>query len=53
MHSAVLQNKMYIKFAAKKTVEVMAVSGVPAAVKRGAKRAAKYQAVDASGQKVE
>lgn len=53
MHSAVLQNKKYIKFAAKNTVEVMAVSGVRAAVQKGARKAAQYEGVDASGKKVQ
>ena len=53
MHSAVLQNKKYIKFAAKNSVEVMVLSGIEAAVQKQARKAATYKSKDAAGHEVE
>ncbi len=50
MHSAVLQNKKYIKFANQNSVEVIAVSGVKDAHDRGEKLASTYEAVGVDGQ---
>lgn len=52
MHSAVLQNKKYIKFAEDNTVEVMAMSRIDEGVQKKDKKAETYEATDASGNKV-
>ncbi|MHC4849408.1 MAG: hypothetical protein ACYTEG_13255 [Planctomycetota bacterium] len=53
MHSSVLQNKKYIKFAYDNTVEVIAVSSLDGAIKKGDARAGTYKAKDANGKEVE
>ena len=53
MHSAVLQNKGYIKFHKDNTVEVMAMGRLDEAIKKGEKRAATYTAKDDEGNEVE
>ncbi len=52
MHSAVLQNKDYIKFAEKSTVEVISLSALDQGVAKSDKKAAKYTAT-VDGQEVE
>ncbi|MFH0944691.1 MAG: hypothetical protein V2A76_05790 [Planctomycetota bacterium] len=42
MHSAVLQNKKYIKFADEGTVEVISLGGLEKGVEKGDKKAATY-----------
>ena len=53
MHRSVMQNKKYIKFADKNTVEVIAIGGATAAVKSGHKKAGTYKAKNAAGEEVE
>jgi len=53
MHSAVLQNKKYIKFADKNTVEVIALSRLDEAVKKKDRKAATYKTKGPDGQVVE
>lgn len=53
MHSAVLQNKKYIKFASQNTVEVMVMSGLEGGIQKKDRKAATYESVDESGKKVE
>ncbi len=53
MHSAVLQNKKYTKFASRNTVEVLSFGGLAAAIEKGDKRAATYKGKDASGKPVD
>jgi len=53
MHRSVLQNKKYIKFAEKNSVEVMAISGAQKAVKEGHAKAGTYKAKNAAGEEVE
>ena len=43
MHSAVMQNKKYIKFAEKNTVEVLSITGVRAEMEKGTPKAATYK----------
>ena len=44
MHSAVMQNKDYIKFANKSTVEVLALSSLEKGIQKGDRRADRYEA---------
>ncbi|MCB9890267.1 MAG: hypothetical protein H6832_06750 [Planctomycetes bacterium] len=53
MHSAVLQNKKYIKFASENTVEVMALGRLDEGVEKKDKKAETYEVVDAQGNKVQ
>jgi len=53
MHSAVLQNKKYIKFADRNTVEVIALGSLERGVKAHDRRAATYKAKGPDGQVVE
>jgi hypothetical protein len=46
MHSAVMQNKKYIKFAEKSTVEVLALGGLDQAVEKKDPKAATYKTKD-------
>ena len=46
MHSAVMQNKKYIKFAEKSTVEVLSLSGLVQAVEKKDPKAATYKTKD-------
>ena len=43
MHSAVMQNKKYIKFANESTVEVIAVSRLDQAISKGDPKAGTYE----------
>ena len=53
MHSAVLQNKKYVKFSNKSTVEVISLSGLDKAVKNLDRKAKTYKGKDAGGKEVE
>jgi hypothetical protein len=53
MHSAVLQNKNYIRFAERCTVEVIAVSRIEQGVEKKDPRAATYEDRDEAGRPVE
>ncbi|MCB9834026.1 MAG: hypothetical protein H6807_16315 [Planctomycetes bacterium] len=53
MHSAVLQNKKYIKFAEDNTVEVLSLSRLEEGIEKGDQKAAKYKTKDAEGKEVE
>ena len=53
MHSSVLQNKKYMKFASERTVEVIAVSSLESGIQKGDARAGTYKAKDADGKEVE
>lgn len=53
MHSAVLQNKKYIKFAQKNTVEVVSLSSLERGVEEGKERAATYKSKDSAGNEAE
>ena len=53
MHSAVLQNKKYIQFADKSTVEVMAMGSLDRGIESGDPKAATYTVKNALGEKVE
>ena len=52
MHSSVLQNKKYIKFAADNTVEVISLSRLDEGIKKKDRKAGTYEAKDADGTKV-
>ncbi len=49
MHSAVLQNKQYLAFAAENTVEVLALQRLPEGIQKKDPRAAAYKAKGADG----
>jgi len=51
MHSAVLQNKKYIDFAERNSVEVLTVSAIETAVERKDPKASVYEETDAQGRK--
>ena len=53
MHSAVLQNKKYIKFAEDNTVEVLALGRLDEGIQKEDPKAAKYKAKDEQGNEVE
>jgi len=53
MHSAVLENKKYIKFSRSRTVEVAVVGQLEKGISSGDARAATYRARGADGQEVE
>lgn len=53
MHSAVMQNKKYIQFAAKNTVEVLALGSLDRAIESKDPKAATYTAKSADGKPVE
>ena len=53
MHSAVMQNKKYIKFADQNSVEVLSLSRLDEAVKKGDAKAATYRAKGPDGQDVD
>jgi hypothetical protein len=53
MHSSVLQNKKYMKFASERTVEVIAVSSLDSGISKGDARAGTYKAKDENGKDVE
>ncbi len=53
MHSAVLQNKKYISFSNKNTVEVMAMSSLERGIEAGDRKASTYEAKGPDGDKVE
>ncbi len=53
MHSAVLQNKKYMKFAEDNTVEVLALGRLEEGVEKEDPKAAKYKAKDEQGNEVE
>jgi hypothetical protein len=53
MHSAVLQNKKYIQFSAKNSVEVITMGAIERGVESGDARAARYEEESASGESVE
>ena len=53
MHSSVLQNKKYIKFADANTVEVMALSSLERGIEAGDRKAATYKAKNEQGEEVE
>ena len=53
MHSSVLQNKKYMKYAFENTVEVIAVSSLESGIQKGDARAGTYKAKDENGKEVE
>lgn len=53
MHSAVLQNKKYTKFAAQNTVEVLSLGRLSEAIEKGKPRAATYKGKDSEGNTVD
>ena len=53
MHSSVLQNKKYIKFASENTVEVVAVSRLDQGIQKNDAKAGTYKAKDENGKQVE
>ena len=53
MHSAVLQNKRYIRYAARNTVEVMTLGSIERGVQQNDRRAATYKVRGESGDEIE
>ncbi len=51
MHSAVMQNKKYIKFAKDNTVEVITLSGIEGGLQKGDRKAARYEVKGRDGKK--